>query len=197
MVAEKILSTRERLPPSWPVHGTTGYNFLNDLNGIFIDAAQARRVRRVYAKLTGSSEPFDDVLYDAKQLIMRTAMASELNVLAHMLDRIGESNRKSRDFTLESLRDVIREVVACFPVYRTYVDERRLDSRGPRGRRAGDHHARAAGTRRWSRRCSTSSAKSCCRAILTMRPPPAPVGTGGTGTRRRTRTRRGSGSASR
>ena len=59
----------------------------------------------------------------AKRLIMSTAMASELNVLAHMLDRIGEGNRKSRDFTLDSLRDVITEVVACFPVYRTYVDE--------------------------------------------------------------------------
>ena len=55
---------------------------------------------------------------------MNTAMASELNVLSHMFDRIGESNRKSRDFTLESLRSVIIEVVACFPVYRTYVDER-------------------------------------------------------------------------
>ncbi|HJR57964.1 MAG TPA: malto-oligosyltrehalose synthase [Vicinamibacterales bacterium] len=123
VVAEKILSGRERLPRSWPVHGTTGYDFLNDLNGVFIDAGQARRLRRAYTKLTGGSEPFDDVLYDAKQLIMSTAMSSELNVLAHMLDRIGESNRKSRDFTLDSLRDVIREVVACFPVYRTYVND--------------------------------------------------------------------------
>jgi (1->4)-alpha-D-glucan 1-alpha-D-glucosylmutase len=64
------------------------------------------------------------VLYAAKRLIMETAMASELSVLAHMLDRIAENNRKSRDFTLESLRRVILEVVACFPVYRTYVDER-------------------------------------------------------------------------
>jgi (1->4)-alpha-D-glucan 1-alpha-D-glucosylmutase len=123
VTAEKILSGREKLPPSWPVHGTTGYDFLNDLNGIFIDAAQSRRLSRVYTKLTGSIDPFDDVLYDSKQLIMSTAMSSELNVLAHMLDRIGESNRKSRDFTLDSLRDVIREVVACFPVYRTYVNE--------------------------------------------------------------------------
>jgi (1->4)-alpha-D-glucan 1-alpha-D-glucosylmutase len=123
VVAEKILSAGERLPRTWAVHGTTGYNFLNDLNGIFIDTSQARRTRRVYAKLTGHSEPFDDVLYASKRLIMKTAMASELNVLAHMLDRIGESNRKSRDFTLDSLRDVITEVVACFPVYRTYVDD--------------------------------------------------------------------------
>jgi (1->4)-alpha-D-glucan 1-alpha-D-glucosylmutase len=112
------------LPDGWRVHGTTGYNYLNDLNGVFIDTAQARRTRRVYTKLTGHTEPFEDVLYAAKRLIMATAMASELNVLAHMLDRIGESNRKSRDFTLESLRDVITEVVACFPVYRTYVDSR-------------------------------------------------------------------------
>ena len=53
VVAEKILSARERLPSRWEVHGTTGYNYLNDLNGIFIDAAQARRMRRIYAKLTG------------------------------------------------------------------------------------------------------------------------------------------------
>jgi (1->4)-alpha-D-glucan 1-alpha-D-glucosylmutase len=124
VVAEKILSGSEQLPRGWAVHGTTGYNFLNDLNGIFIDASLARRTRRIYAKLTGRAEPFDDVLYTCKRLIMATAMASELNVLAHMLDRIGESNRKSRDFTLESLRDVITEVVACFPVYRTYVDAR-------------------------------------------------------------------------
>ena len=124
VVAEKILSGPERLPPHWAVHGTTGYNFLNDLNGLFIDAAQARRMRRVYAKLTGHTEPFDDVVYASKRLIMGTAMASELNVLAHSLERIGESNRRSRDFTLDSLRDVITEFVACFPVYRTYVDER-------------------------------------------------------------------------
>ncbi|HEY0874637.1 MAG TPA: malto-oligosyltrehalose synthase [Vicinamibacterales bacterium] len=123
VLAEKILSAGEELPTSWAIHGTTGYDFLNDLNGVFIDASQARRVRRVYTKLTGRGEPFDDVLYDAKQLIMTTAMSSELNVLAHMLDRIAESNRRSRDFTLDSLRDVIREVAACFPVYRTYVTE--------------------------------------------------------------------------
>ncbi len=123
VVAEKILSGQERLPVTWKVHGTTGYDFLNDLNGIFVDASHGRRLRRIYSKLTGRMDTFDDVLYDSKQLIMSTAMASELNVLAHMLDRIGEGNRKSRDFTMESLRDVIREVVACFPVYRTYVDE--------------------------------------------------------------------------
>ena len=123
VVAEKILSTGERLP-SWAVDGTTGYNYLNDLNGIFVSTDKAKRMRRVYGRLTGCEDSFEDVLYASKRLIMATAMASELNVLAHILDRIGESNRKSRDFTLESMREVITEVVACFPVYRTYVDER-------------------------------------------------------------------------
>jgi malto-oligosyltrehalose synthase len=123
VVAEKILSGRERLPRRWRVQGTTGYNFLNQLNGLFVDSSNARRMRRVYAKLTGREQSFDDLLYETKRLIMDTSMASELTVLAHMLDRIGESNRRSRDFTLNSLRDALVEVVACFPIYRTYVDE--------------------------------------------------------------------------
>ncbi|MGH9308531.1 MAG: malto-oligosyltrehalose synthase [Vicinamibacterales bacterium] len=122
VVAEKILSVREQLPPRWAVHGTTGYNYLNDLNGLFIDQGRSRLVRRAYAKLTGRTEPFDDVLYWSKRIIIETAMASELTVLTHMLDRIAQSSRKSRDFTRDSLRDVITEVAACFPVYRTYVD---------------------------------------------------------------------------
>jgi (1->4)-alpha-D-glucan 1-alpha-D-glucosylmutase len=123
VVAEKILSGRERLPAGWAAHGTTGYNFLNQVNGLFVEPANARRMRRVYAKLTGRTQTFDDLSYETKRLIMDTAMASELTVLAHTLDRIGEGNRRSRDFTLNSLRDMLVEVVACFPVYRTYVNE--------------------------------------------------------------------------
>jgi (1->4)-alpha-D-glucan 1-alpha-D-glucosylmutase len=123
VVAEKILSRRERLPAGWCVHGTTGYNFLNQVNGLFVHPGYARRMRRAYAKLTGQTQSFDDLLYESKRLIMDTSMASELTVLAHMLDRIGERNRKSRDFTLNSFRDMLGEVVACFPVYRTYVNE--------------------------------------------------------------------------
>ena len=110
------------LPEKWAVAGTTGYNYLNELNGIYVNAAESRRMRRVYAKLTGRTEPFADVLYVSKRLIMETGMASELTVLAHEFERIAESNRRSRDFTLEALKDAITAVVACFPVYRTYVD---------------------------------------------------------------------------
>jgi (1->4)-alpha-D-glucan 1-alpha-D-glucosylmutase len=123
VLAEKILSDQETLPSQWPVAGTTGYNYLNDLNGVFVHGGEARRLRRAYAKLTGRTDPFEDVLYQSKRLIMTTAMASELNVLAHVLERIADASRRSRDFTLDSLRDTIIEAVACFPVYRTYVDE--------------------------------------------------------------------------
>jgi (1->4)-alpha-D-glucan 1-alpha-D-glucosylmutase len=88
-----------------------------------VHGGEARRLRRAYTKLTGESEPFEDVLYESKRLIMSTAMASELNVLAHALERLAGASRRSRDFTLDSLRDTITETVACFPVYRTYVDE--------------------------------------------------------------------------
>ena len=123
VVAEKILSGRERLPQGWCVFGTTGYNFLNQLNGLFVHPGYARRMRRAYTKLTGQTQTFDDLLYETKRLIMDTSMASELTVLAHMLDCIGEANRKSRDFTLNSIRDMLVEVVACFPIYRTYVNQ--------------------------------------------------------------------------
>lgn len=123
LVVEKILSAGEALPVAWAVHGTTGYNFLNDVNALFVDAAQARQMRQLYARFTGQAASFGQVVYESKKLIIETAMASELNVLAHALHRIAQGNRRSRDFTLNSLRDVLVEFVACFPVYRTYVSD--------------------------------------------------------------------------
>jgi (1->4)-alpha-D-glucan 1-alpha-D-glucosylmutase len=121
VVVEKILSSGESLPDSWRVDGTTGYTFLRHVTGLFVDEAGARRLRRTYTRFTGLRVPFGDVAYESKRLIMDTSLASELNVLAHAIDGIGERNRKARDFTLNSLRDAIAEIVACFPVYRTYV----------------------------------------------------------------------------
>lgn len=123
VIVEKILSAVESLPESWAVHGTVGYDFLNHLNGLFVQPTNARRLRRLHGRLTGRDEPFEDVAYDSKQIIMETALASELNVLARELNRISEDDRRSRDFTLNSLRDALLEVVACFPVYRTYVTD--------------------------------------------------------------------------
>ena len=122
LVIEKILGAGETLPEDWPVDGTTGYGFLNDVNGVFVDAGNAARVEEIYADFTGHREPFSEVAYHAKRLIMWHSMASELTVLTHALKQIAESDRHSRDFTLNALRRALVEVVAFFPIYRTYVD---------------------------------------------------------------------------
>ncbi|MBP2669980.1 MAG: Malto-oligosyltrehalose synthase [candidate division NC10 bacterium] len=124
LLAEKILSKGERLPAHWAIHGTTGYEFLNIVNGLFVDGAHERAMTAAYVAFTGQRTPFADLVYESKRLIMRVSMSSELNVLGHALDRLSERDRHSRDFTLNSLTDALREVIACFPVYRTYIDGR-------------------------------------------------------------------------
>jgi (1->4)-alpha-D-glucan 1-alpha-D-glucosylmutase len=124
VVAEKILTAGEQLSSEWQVAGTTGYGFLNAVAGLFVDSRHERTLRRIYARVTGRTEPFDEVAYRGRQTVMLTAMASELNVLAHALNRLSETDRRSRDFTLDSCRRVLREIAACFPVYRTYVSSR-------------------------------------------------------------------------
>jgi (1->4)-alpha-D-glucan 1-alpha-D-glucosylmutase len=124
IVAEKILAPGERLPDTWAVAGTTGYDFLNVLNGIFVDRKAASALERLYTRLVGERTSFGEVVYESKRLIMETSMASELNMLGHRLNRISEKHRSSRDFTLRSLTYALREIIAAFPVYRTYFGER-------------------------------------------------------------------------
>jgi (1->4)-alpha-D-glucan 1-alpha-D-glucosylmutase len=121
VVIEKILTGDERLPQEWPVCGTTGYDFSNLVNGLFVDPASAARFERIYRNFTGDEIDFDDLAYRSRKLIIQVALDSELNVLAHKLTRIALSKRNTCDFTLSSLREALTEVVASFPVYRTYV----------------------------------------------------------------------------
>ena len=121
IVAEKILIGSERLRSTWAVEGTTGYGFLNLVNGLFVDRTKERSFRQLYTRFTGWSTPFDDLLSESKRLILQVSMSAELNVLARKLDSISEQHRWSRDYTLENLRDALREVLAAFPVYRTYI----------------------------------------------------------------------------
>ncbi len=132
VVAEKILSTGEELPSTWRLHGTSGYEFLNDVNGLFVDPSGARPLQRWYDRFTGAHARLDDVVYESKKTVMESTLASELNVLAHTLNRISEADRRSRDFTLNSLREMLLEVVACLPAYRTYVTERGHDENDAR-----------------------------------------------------------------
>ena len=126
VVVEKILGAGETLP-HWPVEGTTGYDFLAMLNGLFIDQRNDRSMTDAYERFTRLRVPFREIAYRGKQLVLRVSMASELNVLAHRLNRFSERNRHYRDFTLNSLIQAMREIIACFPVYRTYVNDREPD----------------------------------------------------------------------
>jgi (1->4)-alpha-D-glucan 1-alpha-D-glucosylmutase len=121
IVVEKILAPDEPLPESWPVDGTTGYEFANAVNGLLVHQGHARAFDDIYARFTGDRTTFADLAYQKKKLIMQVSMAGEMNVLAHRLNLFSERNRHYRDFTLNILVHAIREIIACFPVYRTYV----------------------------------------------------------------------------
>jgi (1->4)-alpha-D-glucan 1-alpha-D-glucosylmutase len=123
VVVEKITSGEELLPKSWPVQGTTGYEFSNLVSGLFIDSAAGPRIWRSYRGFLGIAKDLRDVLYRSKKDVMKTHLTSELSVLANYLGRIALANRHTCDFTLNSLRRALSDIVANFPVYRTYVTE--------------------------------------------------------------------------
>ena len=132
IVAEKILSTGEKLPADWPIDGTVGYEYLNALNGLFVNPEASDAVDAVYREFTGDREPFAEVLHDSKVYVERVLLASEVNNLTRILSRAAEKGRGSIDFTTNDLRRVVVEVVACFRVYRTYI--RPGDEVAPRDR---------------------------------------------------------------
>jgi (1->4)-alpha-D-glucan 1-alpha-D-glucosylmutase len=123
-VVEKILEPGEELRTEWPVDGTSGYDFTSQVNNVFIQRPNERAFTNIYHRFTGASQDVDALIYNSKKLIMHASLASEVNVLAHILDELSISDRFARDYTRKTLRDVIRETIACFPVYRTYIDER-------------------------------------------------------------------------
>ncbi|CAN5354247.1 malto-oligosyltrehalose synthase [soil metagenome] len=122
ILVEKILTGEEELPEDWPVAGTVGYEFMTRLNQLFVAGENESAMNEAYARFVGRVPEFTELVYDRKKLILRMAMASELSVLAHLLNRLSEENRRSRDFTLGTLTDALRETIACFPIYRTYID---------------------------------------------------------------------------
>jgi (1->4)-alpha-D-glucan 1-alpha-D-glucosylmutase len=126
VVIEKILTGSERLPSDWPVDGTTGYDYANLVNGLFVDAASAGRLERIYRSFVDDDETYEEIAYRSRKLIVQVPLASELSVLANQLARIALSRRRTCDFTLNSLRAALTEVVSSFPVYRTYVSPSRV-----------------------------------------------------------------------
>ncbi|MDX1375375.1 MAG: malto-oligosyltrehalose synthase, partial [Burkholderiales bacterium] len=121
---EKITARHEHVPAAWAVYGTTGYRFGAVLNGVFVDSAARGRFDRIWRAFTGLEVDFEEACYRGKHLVMRSALASELTVLATELLRIARADVRTRDYTFNTLRRALAEVAACMPVYRTYIVRR-------------------------------------------------------------------------
>jgi (1->4)-alpha-D-glucan 1-alpha-D-glucosylmutase len=124
LVAEKILAPHEALREVWPIEGTTGYDFLNQVNALLLHSGGAHALSRAYERFVGREIDYDELVHDCKRLIVQTLLGSELNVLATEFDRIAQRHWRTRDYTLDTLRAALIEIAACFPVYRTYVARR-------------------------------------------------------------------------
>ena len=124
LVAEKITASFERLPEQWPLHGETGYHFANVVNRLLVDSGGKGRMGRIYRSFIGEPRQWADIAYECQHRVLRKSLASELTTAANLLARIADGDRRTRDFTLASLWRSLAEVIACFPVYRTYITER-------------------------------------------------------------------------
>ncbi|HLI16975.1 MAG TPA: malto-oligosyltrehalose synthase [Rhodanobacteraceae bacterium] len=124
LVVEKILSRGEALRPDWPVQGTTGYDFMNQVNGLLVNGASEAAMTRACRQFTGARADFDEVVYASKKQIIDTSFGSELGALSRRLHRIAGRHWRARDYTLRDLTRALVEIAASFPVYRTYVDGR-------------------------------------------------------------------------
>jgi (1->4)-alpha-D-glucan 1-alpha-D-glucosylmutase len=123
LVVEKILDFDETLPALWAVQGTTGYEFLNYVNDIFCDEEKGREFNRLYYSFTGFKTSYEILLYKKKKLIIEREMTGDIDNLAHLLKRISSKHRYGNDMTLYGLKEAIIEILAQFPVYRTYISD--------------------------------------------------------------------------
>ncbi len=121
VVVEKIAAPHEDVPESWHVHGTTGYRFANVVNGVLVDAGASAKFDRIWHSFSREEQSFGEDAYQGKRAIMRSALASELTVLSSQLLRIAHADRRTRDYTFNTLRQALAQVTACMPVYRTYI----------------------------------------------------------------------------
>ncbi|HVB97999.1 MAG TPA: malto-oligosyltrehalose synthase [Candidatus Dormibacteraeota bacterium] len=121
VIVEKVLGASERLPEEWPVDGTTGYDFLNAVNGLLIDAHGLDLIEAAYTKFTGEAAPFTEVSYQGNRKVIEQLFGRELRRLGRKLRRLAAQDRYGRDVPLADLVAALADVTACLPVYRTYV----------------------------------------------------------------------------
>ncbi|MBD1895180.1 malto-oligosyltrehalose synthase [Coleofasciculus sp. FACHB-129] len=126
ITVEKILEHKEDLPAYWPIEGTSGYDFLNYVNGIFCRTESEERFTEIYSRLTGLNTPYEQLFMDKKRLIVEKNMAGDVDNLAHLLKRVSGHSRVGIDFTQHGLQRALAEILILFPVYRTYINQEGL-----------------------------------------------------------------------
>ncbi len=129
IVVEKILELSEHLPRAWRVEGTTGYDFLNWVNGLFVDSRNGERLQKIYERFGGEATPYADLLYEKKKLIIERHLTGDLDNLTSLLKNISATTREAIDLAWEALNGAIAETAAVFPVYRTYIAGGEIEER--------------------------------------------------------------------
>ena len=167
IVVEKILGRDEELPRDWPVDGTTGYDFLNAVNGIFVQPEGLVRLEEIYSRHTGSYLPFAEQCYRSTKLVMQRLFTGDVNALAHRLGGLAARHRQARDIRISELTDALVEVTACLPLYRTYIRDFEI---APGDRRVIDNTIDLA-RRRTSVEQVSDAAYDFLRSVLLLNPP--------------------------
>ena len=130
IVGEKILEPGEFLRESWPIQGTSGYDFLNVAAGVMVAPEGMMELTSVYSEFTGQPTDFHAVAHEKKINVTQEGLGSDVNRLASLFVEICEANRDRRDYTRAEVRRAIREIAACFSIYRTYVAPERDEITG-------------------------------------------------------------------
>ncbi|MFW6296824.1 MAG: malto-oligosyltrehalose synthase, partial [Halothece sp.] len=122
ITVEKILELEEELPDFWPIQGTSGYDFMNYVNGILCRKQSKHKLEKIYSQFTGHKTIYEEQIIEKKALILEKNLAGDIDNLAQILKRVSSHTREGSDFTLNGLKRTLSEVLILFPVYRTYAN---------------------------------------------------------------------------
>lgn len=122
LVVEKILHRGEKLPETWPVEGTTGYDFMDEVAGLLHDAGAGDALDHVWSRATGDATPYAAHMEAARRQVLRDGFGAEMQTATRALHRVARADLDTRDITLAAIRRALNELVIAFPVYRTYAD---------------------------------------------------------------------------
>jgi (1->4)-alpha-D-glucan 1-alpha-D-glucosylmutase len=121
ITVEKILEVTEDLPENWLIEGTSGYDFLNYVNGVFCKIETESWLDKIYHAFLSAKVDYQTLVREKKQLILEKNLAGDIDNLALLLKNISSKYRYGNDFTINGLKRAIAEVLTVFPIYRTYI----------------------------------------------------------------------------